>query len=184
MISLAGSKRIGSPPTQHDSLSIRWELHSRSCELDSMRQRPPLWICPKCQRRFANRNQRHTCGLTTLAAHFDGKPEAIRELYQALESAIFALGPVRILPEKTRIAFQVRMSFAVAQPRKRWLDGHLVLARRIDHPRFRRVETFSRRNHLHAFRLTSKADLDAEFIGWLKEAYAVGRQDHLGCPSD
>jgi hypothetical protein len=26
--------------------------------------------------------------------------------------------------------------------------------------------------------------LDAEFIGWLKEAYAVGRQDHLGCPSD
>jgi hypothetical protein len=70
---------------------------------------------------------------------------------------------VTILPEKTRIAFQVRMSFAVTIPRKAWLDGHLILARRIDHPRFRRVETFSPRNHLHAFRLSDPAQLDVEF---------------------
>lgn len=32
-------------------------------------------------------------------------------------------------PEKTRIAFQVRMSFAAVVPKTRNLDGHLVLAR-------------------------------------------------------
>jgi len=48
-----------------------------------------------------------------------------------------------VLPEKTRIAFQVRMSFAQVAPRARWLDGHVVLARRLEDPRFRRIETVS-----------------------------------------
>ena len=72
------------------------------------------------------------------------------------------------------------MSFAQITPRRRWLDGHVVLARRLDSPRFRRIETFSPRNHLHSFRLTNASDLDAEFRAWLAEAYAVGEQKHLG----
>jgi hypothetical protein len=90
-----------------------------------------------------------------------------------------SIGPVRVLPEKTRIAFQVRMSFAQVTPRRAWLDGHLILARRLDHPRFHRVETFSPRNHLHAFRLAQPSDLDADFRAWLAEAYRVGDQQHL-----
>jgi hypothetical protein len=71
------------------------------------------------------------------------------------------------------------MSFAAFTPRMRWLDGHLVLARRIDSVRFRRIETYSPRNVLHAFRLSWPADVDGEFIGWLGEAYQVGEQRHL-----
>ena len=76
------------------------------------------------------------------------------------------------------------MSFAQITPRRRWLDGHIVLARRLESPRFRRIETFSPRNHLHAFRLTGTSDLDAEFEKWLIEAYAVGRQEHLSHDHD
>lgn len=86
---------------------------------------------------------------------------------------------MRILPEKTRIAFQVRMSFAQITPRQGWLDGHVVLARRLEHPRFRRVETFSPRNRVHAFRLTTIGDIDADSRAWLAEAYRVGDQQHL-----
>jgi uncharacterized protein DUF5655 len=81
---------------------------------------------------------------------------------------------VRILPEKTRIAFQVRMSFAPITPRRGWLDGHVVLARRLDHPRFRRVQTFSPRKHVHTFRIARLSDIDADFRAWLAEAYLVG----------
>jgi hypothetical protein len=81
--------------------------------------------------------------------------------------------------EKTRIAFQVRMSFAQVTPRQRWVDGHVVLARRLEHPRFRRVETFSPRNHLHAFRLEQPADVDDTFTSWMREAYAVGERRHI-----
>ena len=94
-------------------------------------------------------------------------------------AAIRDIGPVEVLPEKTRIAFHVRMSFAQVTPRRGWLDGHLVLARRLEHPRFRSIQTFSPRNHLHTFRLTRLADIDAEFRAWLAEAYAVGQQKHL-----
>ena len=64
-----------------------------------------------------------------------------------------------------------------------WLNGHLVLARRIDSPRFLRVETFSPRNVLHSFRLSGPDEVDAEFAAWLAEAYRVGAQEHLRRPA-
>jgi hypothetical protein len=139
----------------------------------------PLWRCSKCGRSFANRNQSHACGRHDLAHHFRGKAPEVRELFDAVVAAIKAIGRVRVLPEKTRIAFQVRMSFAQVTPRKTWLDGHVVLARRLEHPRFRSIQTISPRNHVHVFRLTSLGDVDDEFRAWLAEAYQVGEQRHL-----
>lgn len=138
-----------------------------------------LWRCDECGRYFTNRNQSHTCGLHDLAHHFRDKPPEIRALFDSVVRVIKSIGPVRILPEKTRIAFQVRMSFAQVTPRRKWLDGHLVLARRLEHPRFTKVQTFSPRNHLHAFRLTSVSELDQQFWTWMEEAYRVGEQRHL-----
>ena len=91
-------------------------------------------------------------------------------------------GPVTVLPEKTRIALQVRMSFAALQPRRAWVDGHVVLARRREDPRFRRIESFSARNHLHAFRIERVEEVDDQVADWLAEAYAVGAQRHLVQP--
>jgi hypothetical protein len=145
----------------------------------SRMKRPALWHCAKCGRDFANRNQSHACGRHDLAHHFEGKRPEIKTLYDEFVAALRALGPVRILPEKTRIAFQVRMSFAQVTPRRNWLDGHVVLARRLEHPRFRQVQTISPRNHVHAFRLTAAREIDAEFRAWLVEAYRVGEQKHL-----
>jgi len=140
---------------------------------------PRLWRCPECGRRFANRNQSHSCSNVSLESHFVGKSEKVRDLFDALTAIVKQCGPVKVLPEKTRIAFQVRMSFIAVQLRRNYLIGHFVFARRVEHPRFTRVETFSPRNHLHAFRLDSLADLDREFAAWIREAYAVGEQKHL-----
>ena len=103
----------------------------------------------------------------------------IRALFKEVVAVVRSNGPVRILPEKTRIAFQVRMSFAQVTPRRHWLDGHVVLARRLEHPRFRQVQTFSPRNHLHAFRITQSSEIDDDFRTWMAEAYVVGQQLHL-----
>jgi len=140
-----------------------------------------MWTCPRCGRTFAARNQTHTCApLGDVETHFARSRPAVRASYDAALAAVQRLGPVDVLAERTRIAWHVRMSFAAFQPKVAWLDGHLVLAREIPSPRWRRIEVFSARNVLHAFRLLGPDDVDAEFAGWLAEAYDVGRQRHMG----
>ena len=139
----------------------------------------PLWRCPDCRRVFANRNQSHACGRYTLASHFQNKPKAVRVIFDKLLSVAKQNGPVIVLPEKTRIAFQVRMSFAAFVIRQNWIDGHVVLARRLENRRFRRIQTFSPRNHLHAFRFENVEEIDDEVAAWFAEGYRVGEQRHL-----
>jgi hypothetical protein len=140
----------------------------------------PLWTCPRCGRSFANRNQSHTCAAPgDLDRHLEGKGPEVVAIFRRLVELAERNGPVTVLAEKTRIAFQVRMSFAAFTPRRHWVDGHVVLARRLESPRFRRVETFSPRNHLHQFRLERLDEVDEEVAGWLAEAYRVGEQRHL-----
>jgi hypothetical protein len=143
------------------------------------RSHRPLWPCPTCGRAFANANQSHACGRHDLEGHFTGKPPFVREIYEAFLAMIEGIGPVTVLPEKTRIAFQARMSFAQLTVRRHWVLGHFVLARRIENPVFTRIESVSPRNHVHHFRLDSPEEA-AGLRAFAGEAYAVGCQEHLG----
>jgi Domain of unknown function (DUF5655) len=138
-----------------------------------------MWTCPRCGRSFANRNQAHACGPLDLDRHLAGRDPEVVAIFRRLVELAERNGPVTVLAERTRIAFQVRMSFAAFILRRRWVDGHVVLDRRLDHPRFRRVETFSPGNHLHQFRLERLEEVDDEVAAWLAEAYRVGEQRHL-----
>lgn len=143
------------------------------------RSQRPLWPCPACGRNFANRNQSHSCAVHDLDHHFEGKAPLVRDIYDAFSAMLREFGPVMVLPEKTRIAFQARMSFAQLTVRREWVLGHFVLARRAEHPLFTKIETISPRNHVHHFRLNGTADV-AALCGLAREAWAVGRQEHLG----
>ena len=142
------------------------------------RSEATLWQCPRCDRAFANRNQSHACGTWTLDCHFDGRSPEVRLIFDRFLAMLERIGPVRVLPEKTRIAFQVRMSFAQLTVRRRWVLGHLVLARRAEDPLFHKIETFSPRNHVHHFRLNEAEEVD-RLESYAREAYTVGCQEHL-----
>jgi hypothetical protein len=139
----------------------------------------PLWSCPRCGRPFANRNQPHSCVAATVEAHLEGKGALAEALYRRFAEVVEeACGPVLLAPAKTRIGFQARMIFAAVTVHPARLDGHVVLARRLEHPRFRRIDSLSPRNHVHHFRFTAPDQIDAEVAAWLREAHAVGRQEH------
>ena len=72
------------------------------------------------------------------------------------------------------------MRFAGARPRMNWLEVGFWLPRRIEHSCFRRIETIYPNAHVHLIRVTERSQLDAKLAGWLREAYAVGCQRHLG----
>jgi hypothetical protein len=139
----------------------------------------PLWPCPACGRRFANRNQSHACTALDLEHHFAGKPPRVREIYEAFLAMLEEAGPVTVLPQKTRIAFQVRMSFAQLTIRRHWVLGHFVLAGRAEDARFTKIETISPRNHVHHFRLEAPEEVE-RLRDFAREAYSLGRQEHVG----
>ena len=139
-----------------------------------------LWTCKTCQRRFANTNQTHSCGRFSVKEFLRARTRDEIKLYKTFASAVGACGPVITAPVKTRVGFQVRMIFAaVNRLNERGLAGHVVLARRLEHPRFVKIESISPRNHVHHFVLTQASEVDAELKQWLREAYLVGKQEHL-----
>ncbi len=138
-----------------------------------------LWTCPSCGRSFVTRNMYHSCVDRSLEDAFHGIPDNIRELFELVRRTVESCGPVTLVPYADRVAFMVRVRFCGARPRKRWLDVEFWLTRRAESPRFHRIETLTPYTHIHTVRLTEPSDVDSELGDWLREAYAVGRQEHL-----
>jgi Bacteriocin-protection, YdeI or OmpD-Associated/Domain of unknown function (DUF1905)/Domain of unknown function (DUF5655) len=141
----------------------------------------PLWTCPKCGNEFVNRNQRHSCRRYDLSTLFVGKAPLVRDLFDRFRAMVEACGPVKVLPYRDRVVFMVRVRFAGAVPKKEWLEVGFWLRKRVERPRFRRVETIYPNAHVHVLRVRSPEELDGEIAGWIEEAYAVGcQQDTTG----
>jgi [ribosomal protein S5]-alanine N-acetyltransferase len=138
-----------------------------------------MWTCPACGRRFAARNQTHACGRLDLRRHVEGRAPAVVATFERFREEVLRCGPAAVVPERTRVAFQTRMSFAVVSLRSRWLDGHVVLSKRLRSKRFRDIQTISPRNVVHAFRLEGPDEVDDEVSAWIAQAYLVGLQRHL-----
>ena len=134
-----------------------------------------MWRCPVCGQTFVTRNMPHSCLVVPLDQHFEGRPPALRAAFDALVAAAEANGPVTVNATKSRITLQVRMRFAAVEPRRNHLRAHLVLKRRIEHPRLA-VEHLEPDYYLHRFRLSRPADVDAELKTWIAEAYETGAQ--------
>lgn len=138
-----------------------------------------LWTCPNCGRAFVTRNMYHSCARHSLEEPFREKPAEIRQLFDLVRQSLESAGPVTLVPYQDRVAFMVRVRFGGVRPRKHWLDVDFWLTRRVESPRFQRIETLSPYTHIYTVRVTDPSDVDGELAGWLREAYAVGCQEHL-----
>ena len=145
----------------------------------SQPSKPPLWTCPRCGHRFVTQNLWHSCSRFPLSYHFKGKDPIVREIFDEYLALLESFGPITVIPQKTRIAFQVRVRFSAASTRKHWLDCTLWLKRRATHPLFHKIETLARHDHIHSFRLKSAGDVrDEDHVKLLRESYQVGCQEH------
>jgi hypothetical protein len=138
-----------------------------------------LWKCPKCGEEFTTKNQWHSCGRFNLDDHFKNCQPQVRALFDRFVTLVEECGPVKIIPQKTRIVFQTRMRFAAIMTQKTQIRGHLVLAEPVSSDCFEKVETYSPRNHVHVFRISDENQFNDEFVRYLNAAYNVGNQNHL-----
>jgi len=137
----------------------------------------PLWQCPKCGERFVTANIWHSCGKFSLQTLFARSEPHVLSLFRKYARLVRRCGPVRVIPQKTRAVFQVRVRFAGCYPRKSHLLCAVALRRRLDNnPRIVKIEKFTPQFIGNYFRVYSEEDLDAEVQSWLWESYHVGAQ--------
>lgn len=119
----------------------------------------------------------HSCSRHTVDEFFAGRDPALRRLFEAYVAFVEGIGPFSIDVAKTRISFQARVRFAgVVRLRRDGLVAGFWLKRRIESPRFTRVEHIPPSNWIYQFLVRAPEDLDDEARTWLEEAYRVGLQ--------
>lgn len=96
-----------------------------------------------------------------------------QQLYRELLAALGPLGGFRVEVKKTSIHLVRGSAFAGVHPRKQ----HLILTVKAEKPvrsaRVAKAEQVSKsRWHLDV-KIASAADIDAELVGWLRQAYEL-----------
>ena len=107
-------------------------------------------------------NIRHSCVVVTLEEHLARVPPEIGDIYRRFEAMVRDIGPITVAPVKTRIAFIGRMRFGGCRLQQRAVVAGFILRRRVDSPRFSRVERYGRRSFGHYVKLRSPEDVDEE----------------------
>lgn len=135
-----------------------------------------MWICPNCGRSFANKNQWHACQTTTVEDALDGKSDLAIAIYQSVEAALTRAGEYRVHPQKTKIAFISRMTFAGVSLARRWADLFFILPEPLNSGRIRRLELYGPTSWGHTIRLKSPAEVDEDVAAWLARSLTRGDQ--------
>jgi hypothetical protein len=145
---------------------------------NSSKQRP-LWRCPQCGERFVTKNLWHACGKYSLQELFARSDPHVLKLFKRFAAMVRACGPVRMIPQKTRVVFQARVRFAGAYARKSHVLCGFALPYRATDPRFIKIEDYAPHFQGHVFRVSCEEDLDEKVQAWLHESYKVGTQSFL-----
>jgi hypothetical protein len=138
-----------------------------------------MWTCPRCGRPFANRNQAHACQTTTVDDYLATRSELAISIYETVVDALEEAGEFRIHPQKTRVAFITRMTFAWISLAKRWADVGFILPEPLDDARIRKLELYGPTSWGHYMRLSSTGEVDDDVTGWLGQALRRGNQETL-----
>lgn len=137
------------------------------------------WTCPECGRTFAKVGQRHVCSRHTVEEHLEGKPREVVELFDLFTEGIRKCGPFEFAPVRHQVGYRVRRIFAGVQLTQKGLKGYIDMMRRVESPKFRNIEPYTKRLFVHSFTITGPEYFDDEFAGLLRETYAVGEGKHL-----
>jgi hypothetical protein len=119
----------------------------------------------------------HSCVRVSVRDHLRGKPRHLVALYRELGRTIRSFGPgVTTVSSRTRTGWMARARFAGVQFRRDHLLLGFWLKREISSARLKRTY-LGRSDWIYELPIGSATDLDHQLIGWLREAYLVGRQE-------
>jgi hypothetical protein len=102
---------------------------------------------------------------------FEGKSQAVRDLYGLLVAELNKFGPVQEIKKAISISLENSRPFASVLIRNRSLKLVLRTQHRIDNQRILSIDRVANKSFDHTVLLDSKDDINDELMKWLGEAY-------------
>jgi hypothetical protein len=109
----------------------------------------------------------------TVEQHFDGKPQVVRDIYDALLAVCREFGRVAEDAKKTSIHLNRKYAFAGVRTGKDHIILTIKSSAEIPSPRIRKKEQASAHRWYCDIKLTSSREIDAEVIRWLRDSYEM-----------
>ncbi len=109
----------------------------------------------------------------SVANHFEDKLPVVKQIYDRLLEALRQLGPVHEAPKQTSIHLDNASGFAGVYTRKDTILLHFRTDYPIDDPRITKREQLSAHRFKHTVKLAQTADVDAQLLKWLEDAYKI-----------
>jgi hypothetical protein len=102
---------------------------------------------------------------------FQGKSQAVRDLYSLLLENLNKIGPIRETQKEAAVSLENRKAFASAIIRDHSIKLILRTGHKIASPRVLSVEHVGPKSFDHTILLLSERDIDHELVKWLGDAY-------------
>ena len=109
----------------------------------------------------------------SVKSHFSGRDPAVGKIYDGLLKGVKKFGRVIEDPKKTSIHLVNKTAFAGVATRNKAIVLTIKSDRELSSPRIHKSEQTSAFRFHHEVKLTSVAEVDAELLGWLKNAYEL-----------
>jgi len=101
------------------------------------------------------------------------KSPASQAVYARVLAAVGKIGPFEVEEKKTSLHLSNGRAFAGVHPRANGIVLNLVFDAPLQHARVHKSEQLSAHRHHVEFKLESPAEVDAQLVGWIKQAYAL-----------
>lgn len=109
----------------------------------------------------------------TIDQHFDGRAAQVRDIYDTIVTAGRVFGHVVEDIKKTSVHLNRKTAFAGIMTRRDYLILTIKSKHDIDSPRISKREQASANRWHHEMRINAPDEVDAQIIGWLRDAYAI-----------
>ena len=139
-----------------------------------------MWTCPTCDKRFARKNQWHSCANIDLQRHFNEKDPKLRKIFDALVSRIREFGDIRMNPVKSSVQFLASTTFLSVKVLRDSLNLEFYLKEKQERFPIYKTLQLSSKKIVHFIRISSNKEIDRQLVFWLKESYNLNSRPVKG----
>ena len=132
-----------------------------------------MWICPKCNRSFRNKNQSPSCLSVNHDLLFIGKEEWVKDSFEKNLSLLKQPGGFNVSASKNNIFLKHSSTFAAIKPTKSYLTVEFYCNKKLDNEIINKTLRISKNRIAHSVIIKNKSGVNRQLIKWIENSYRI-----------